>query len=273
VRALVRATTSGDKLEALRSAGAEMYTGDLKDTGSITAACAGVNAVISTASSTLSRQPGDSIQSVDTQGQVNLVEAAKNAGVDRFVFVSFRRPADLAFPLADAKTSVEKAIADLNFTIIQASFFMEVWLSPALGFDYGAGAARIYGSGTEPISWVFFRDVAGMCAIALRHTDAERQVIGFGGPEPVSPIEVVARAEHITGNRFRVEHVPEEALLSQRNTVTDPMEKSSAALTSSMPVETQSTWSRSWRSMERSDHPERLPSGGVKRSTRGTAHS
>jgi uncharacterized protein YbjT (DUF2867 family) len=65
VRALVRATSSKEKIEALRSSGVELCVGDLKEPLSIVDACRGVDAVISTASSTLSRQPGDSIHFVD----------------------------------------------------------------------------------------------------------------------------------------------------------------------------------------------------------------
>src|SRR5204863_527319 len=175
---------------------------DLKDPDSIVAACRDVNAVISTASSTLSRQPGDSIESVDADGQLNLVNAAKAANVGRFLFVSFRRP-HRPFPLGDAKRKVENAVTSLNFTVIQASWFMEVWLSPALGFDYANAAARIYGPGTSPISWVSFRDVAEICAAAVRHPKAERKTIEFGGPEALSPLEVVARFEKIGGRPFR----------------------------------------------------------------------
>ena len=68
VRALVRVSSSAEKIDSLRSAGAELCIGDLKDPESIAAACRGVDAVISTASSTLSRQQGDSIASVDGAG-------------------------------------------------------------------------------------------------------------------------------------------------------------------------------------------------------------
>ncbi len=230
VRALVRATSLKEKVEALRSSGAESCTGDLKDPASLAAACRGIDAVISTASSTLSRQPGDSIESVDAAGQLNLVSAAKAANVGPFLFVSFRRPAGVSFPLAGAKQQVENAIQGLNFTIIQASWFMEVWLSPALGFDYANATARIYGAGTSPISWVSFRDVAEMCALGLRHRAAERKTIEFGGPEPLSPLEVVARFEKISGRRFQIEHIPESALLSQFEAATDSLQKSFAAL-------------------------------------------
>src|ERR1051325_7498044 len=199
VRALVRPTSSPERIEVLQSSGAELAVGDLKDSQSIVNACRGVDAVISTASSTLSRQTGDSIESVDAGGQLKVVRAARQAGVDRFVFLSFRRPSGLSSPLGDAKQDVENAISSMNFTTIQASWFMEVWLSPALGFDYANATARIYGTGTNPISWVSFRDVAEMCALALGNAAAERKTIEFGGPEALSPLEVAARFETIAG--------------------------------------------------------------------------
>src|SRR5215471_18409356 len=226
VRALVRATSSKEKVEALRRSGVEMCVGDLKEPQSIAAACRGVNAVISTASSTLTRQPGDSIQSVDAAGQLNLVNAAKEANVGRFLFVSFRRTPGISFPLGDAKAQVEHAVTSLDFTVIQASWFMEVWLSPALGFDYANRAARIYGPGTRPISWVSFHDVAEICAVALRHPAATRKTIEFGGPEALTPLEVVASFERIGGRPFQLEHVSESTLLSQFEGATDPLQKS-----------------------------------------------
>jgi uncharacterized protein YbjT (DUF2867 family) len=230
VRALVRTTSSTEKIALLRGCGAEVCVGDLKDPDSLAGACRGVNAVISTASSTLSRQAGDSIESVDDMGQLHLVEAAKSAGISRFVFVSFRRPAGISFPLADAKARVEHAITDLNFTTIQASWFMEVWLSPALGFDYLNASARIYGPGTSPVSWVSFLDVAEMCVLALRHPAAERRTIEFGGPDALSPLEVVARFEDIGGKPFKLEHIPEEVLRAQFEEAANSMQKSFAAL-------------------------------------------
>jgi uncharacterized protein YbjT (DUF2867 family) len=230
VRALVRGTSSKERIAALQSSGVELCVADLKDPDSIAAACRGVNAVISTASSTLSRQAGDSIESVDAVGQLNLVKIAASFKVERFLFVSFRRLPAISSPLGEAKEAVEKAIATLNFTTIQASWFMEVWLSSALGFDYANATARIYGPGTAPISWVSYRDVAEMCAVALRHPAAERTTIEFGGPEALSPLEVVARFERIGGRPFKLEHVPEPVLRSQFQEATDSMQKSFAAL-------------------------------------------
>ena len=230
VRALVRATASTEKIDVLRSEGVELSIGDIKEPQSIGDACRGVDAVISTASSTLSRQPGDSIRSVDADGQLNVVKAAREANVRRFLFVSFRRTPGLSYPLSEAKAQVESAIRSFDFTILQASWFMQVWLSPALGFDYANAAARIYGPGTSPISWVSADDVAEMCALALRHPAASRKIIEFGGPEALTPLEVVSRFERIGGRTFRLENVPEPALRAQFEAATDPMQKSFAGL-------------------------------------------
>jgi NADH dehydrogenase len=69
VRALVRQTSDQTKVAELESLNIEIARGDLKDPATLAAACGGVNALISTASSTLSRQDGDSIQTVDLEGQ------------------------------------------------------------------------------------------------------------------------------------------------------------------------------------------------------------
>ncbi|HMC84822.1 MAG TPA: NmrA family NAD(P)-binding protein, partial [Chitinophagaceae bacterium] len=72
VKALVRPASDNAKVKALQLMGVETREGDLKNDASIKKALDGVDYVISTASSTLSRQEGDSIESVDDIGQLNL---------------------------------------------------------------------------------------------------------------------------------------------------------------------------------------------------------
>jgi uncharacterized protein YbjT (DUF2867 family) len=230
VRALVRRTSNPDKVNALRSLGCELTTGDLKDPPQIQTACQGISALISTASSTLSRQQGDSIESVDLQGQLALVDAARSAGVSRVIYVSFRDDRTVQYPLTQAKRSVERAIANLDFTSIQASYFMEVWLSPALGFDYMHSRARIYGNGTKPISWVSYRDVAEFCIAPLLRSVASRSVLAVGGPEAISPLDVVRIFEEESGGRFEIESIPEEKLREQLDSANDSLEKSFAGI-------------------------------------------
>jgi len=231
VRALVRATSNPERIASLRGLGAEVVEGDLKDPASLEAACRGATAAISTASATISRQAGDSIESVDRQGQLNLIDAAERAGVKQFVLISFPN-IDISFPLQSAKRAVEDRLrrGRLTYTILQPTCFMEVWLSPALGFDPAHGAAQIHGSGHNKISWISFQDVAQFAVAALDNDRAAQAIIKLGGPHAMSPLEVVHLAEQLTGKAITVQHVPEDALRAQQSAATDPLQQSFAAL-------------------------------------------
>ena len=231
VRALVRETSNPEKIARLTGLGAEVVLGDLKDPASLEAACRGVRAVVSTVSSTLSRQEGDSIESVDRQGQLNLIDAAEAAGVEQFVLISFPG-IDIGFPLQSAKRAVEDRLrkGQMKYTILQPTFLTEVWLSPALGFDPAQGRARIYGGGHNKISWISFQDVARFAGAALDNPRAANAVIKLGGPEALSPLDIVKLVEQVAGKSIVVEHVPEEALRAQHGAATDSLQQSFAAL-------------------------------------------
>jgi uncharacterized protein YbjT (DUF2867 family) len=117
---------------------------------------------------TLSHQAGDSIETVDLQGELSLVEAAKAAGVRRFVFVSFPPFAE-DFPLNRAKRAVEVRLkaSGLEYTILWPTFFSEVWLSPALGFDAANAKARVFGLGQNRLRWISYLDVAAFVAACV----------------------------------------------------------------------------------------------------------
>lgn len=231
VRALVRETSNLEKVARLRELGAEVVRGDLKDRASLETACRSVSAVVSTASSTLSRQEGDSIESVDRQGQLNLIEAAEEAGVKHFVLISFPN-VDIDFPLQSAKRAVEDRLrrGRMTYTILQPTFFTEVWLSPALGFDPAHATVQIYGGGHNKISWISFQDVAKFAVTALDNPKATNAVIKLGGPDPLSPLEVVRLAEQAVGKKVVVQHVPEEALRAQHGAAADSLQQSFAGL-------------------------------------------
>ncbi len=232
VRALVRRGADAAKVNALQKAGADLYYGDLKDSGSLAGACKDVKAVISTASSTFSRLEGDSIESVDRDGQASLIDAAKEAGVDHFVFVSFRYEPNVDHPLKAAKRYVEERLkkSGMAYTILKASCFMEIWLSPAVGFDVAAGKARVYGQGVNKLSWISCQDVARFAAAAVSEPAFRNQVLEIGGPEALSPLEVIRAFEAAGGPEITVEHVPEAALLQIFDQAADSLEKTFAGL-------------------------------------------
>ena len=103
----------------------------------------------------------------------------------------------------------------MAFTILRPSYFMEMWLGPALGWDLAGGSARLLGSGEQRVNWISAHDVAAALVACVDNPDAHGQTIELGGPEALSPLEVIRLAESITNREIAVEHVPVEALEQQ----------------------------------------------------------
>ena len=231
VRALARRTADRGRLKTLEASGCQMAWGDLKDAASLAKACMGVEAVISTASSTLSRQEGDSIESVDRLGQIALVQAAKAAGVQHFTFFGLMKEYGDS-PLINAKLAFEEAVVNsgMSWTNFVGNFFMEVWFSPPLGFDYVNHKAVIYGDGRNPSSWVSYRDIAEMAVRAHETDKACNRRFMAGGPEALSPLDVVKIFEQASGRTFHVEHIATDVLQKQFESAVDPLAKTFAGL-------------------------------------------
>lgn len=232
VRALVRKTSDPSAVAGLREIGAEIVEGDLREPASLAGACRGAASVVSTVTTTRSRQAGDSLSATDEQGQLALVEAAEAAGVDKFVYVSFSGGIGADDALTHAKRTVEQRLARsrMRWTVLRPTYFMEAWLGPALGFDFPNARATIYGSGENRISWISLGDVAAFAVMALDDSATDNQMIELGGPEALSPLEVVQIFEEIGSRPFEIQHVPEEALRAQETGATDPMERAFATL-------------------------------------------
>lgn len=228
---LVRKTAAEEKKKALKQWGVKLVEGDLKDKTSIKKALQGINTVISTASSTFSRQDGDSIQTVDNEGQSNLLDEATAAGIKQFIFISFVFTPE-GFPLQTAKERAEKKLiaSGMTYTILKPSFFMEAWLSPAVGFDFPNAKAAIYGEGKNKISWISIPDVAAFAVAAVESPSAKNKTIVIGGPDALSPLEVVAIFEKASDRKFELQHVPVEALRGQKSAAQDDMGKTFASL-------------------------------------------
>jgi uncharacterized protein YbjT (DUF2867 family) len=234
VRGLVRETTDPAKVSKLQSLGVETVQGDVRDRASLDRACQGVTAVVSTVSSMpFSYQAGvNDIQTTDLDGITNLIEAAKANQVSHFTFISFTGNPGIDFPLQSAKRIVEQRLKDsgLTYTILRPSFFMEVWLSPAVGFDAANAKTVIYGSGQAVISWISVKDVAQFAAASLDHPAAKNVTIDLGGPVAISPLDVVRLFELTNDCSFEKQMVPEDALQAQHQAATEPMQQSFSAL-------------------------------------------
>ena len=212
---------------------------DLKDPASVATACRGADTVISTVSTTLS--PGS--RGTASGGWTGTAswpwsDAARAAGVRHFVYLSYARlDDDDPCPLAAAKRAVEghlKAGAGrgapgrMTFTILRPTFFMDVWLGPALGFDVAGGHVTVYGSGQAGVSWVALGDVAQFAVEAVDNPEARDASIDLGGPRALSYADVIALAERLRSRWLEVRFVPEADLEARRAVAPDALARSFA---------------------------------------------
>jgi uncharacterized protein YbjT (DUF2867 family) len=213
-RALVRPHTDASALERL---GAEIFRGDLRDPATLPAAVTGVQTVISTANA-ISRVLGGktdlTLRDVDDRGNANLVRAAEEAGVERFVFLSFSAAILAAStPFADAKLATERRLRDssMHEVIVRPDAYQEVQLSPLAGFDWPNRSVTIFGKGDAPAAYVAVDDVAEAVVRLAMAPDPPR-LVEFGGPEAMTRNQAADALERALGAPVRRRHVPRAAL-------------------------------------------------------------
>jgi len=208
VRILVRAQSTYQSLE---EAGAQPVLGDLKDRASLAAACTGVDVVITTATAVL-RGGADTLQTVDIEGNRNLIETAQAAGVKQFIFVSAYGVAeDSPVPVFQAKAKSEASLraSGLPYTILAPPAFLEVWLPMVVLGPLQAGQpVSLIGAGQCKHSFISTNDVAAFTTAAIGHPAAMNQYLPIGGPEALSWRDVVATCERVLGQSITIQSLP-----------------------------------------------------------------
>ena len=219
VRVLVRRDSPSSQLvqrglatsaETLIETGAQPVHGDLRDRASLDAALEGVETVISTANSAL-RGGADNPQSVDLDGNRNLIEGARDAGVEHFVFVSLLGAApDHPAPFLRAKGQSEASLREsgMGYTILAPTAFMELWASMVVGMPALQGQpVTLVGEGRRRHSFVSNRNVAAFAVNAVDNPAALNRHLAIGGPEALTWREVVATYERALERSIPVKFV------------------------------------------------------------------
>lgn len=222
VRALVR-----DPQKAA-SLGCELVEGDMTDAASLRRAVEGVEAVVHLVAVRQGKE--EKFQRVMVQGGRDLLDAAKEAGVKRFLLMSAlgasEENKDLV-PYYRAKWDVEQLVSSsgIDHVIFRPSFIF--------GRDGGiiptfrqlvklAPVTPVIGSGERRIQPLWVDDMAAYFVKALDLQAATNRSFEVGGPEAVTWNEFWARFREALGVRHRPTiHVPiglmrVNALLTER---------------------------------------------------------
>ena len=218
VRALVRDPARATRLAAW---GVELASGDVTDPASLRAASEGVDAVVHLVAIIRGR-PAE-FERVMSAGTRNLVAAAQEAGVRRFVLASAlgldERSKD-AVPYFAAKWEMERAVREsgLEHVIFRPSF--------VFGRDGGvlptfvrlaryAPVTPIVGPGRQRLQPIWVEDLAEYYARALTEPAAASRTFEVGGPEAGSWNEFWERLKRVLGVRRPSLHVPFGAMRLQ----------------------------------------------------------
>jgi NADH dehydrogenase len=191
----------------LLAAGAEPVYGDMKDRASLDPAMRGVETVITTANSAL-RGGDDNPMTVELQGNKNLIDAAKAAGVEHFIFVSILGyDPDSPNPFFAGKSKTEEYLINsgMHYTILAPGIFAEVWFGMVLGMPLMNNApVTLVAPASHRHTFVSSRDVAAYAVAAVDHPSARDKRIPIGGPEALSWQDVVAKASGVLGRPLEV---------------------------------------------------------------------
>jgi NADH dehydrogenase len=207
VRAMSR---TPEKLAELAALGAQVVAGDVRNPASLAEACRRVDAVLA-AEHAFNSMRANTSRAVDGAGNLALVEAARAAGVGRFVLMSIvGARADHPVDTFRYKYEVEQRLkaSGMSYSIVRGTAFMELWLS-IIGDPVARGKpAMIFGRGANPVNFVSVEDAASFVMIALRDPAAHGLTINAAGPENLSLTQVAETVGRVTGRPVQARHIP-----------------------------------------------------------------
>jgi uncharacterized protein YbjT (DUF2867 family) len=213
VRCLVRDPASRSA-QTLAAWDCELVRGDMTDTASLHAAAAGCDVVVHLVAIRQGR--AEQFRLVMEQGTADLLAAAREAGVRRFVLMSAlgtsEQTKDLV-PYYHSKWEMERMVSGsgLEHVIFRPSFVFarDGGILPTFRrLARITPVTPVIGSGRQRIQPVWIDDVAAYFAGSVDKPEAAGRVFELGGPDVVSWNEFWERLKRALGIRRPSVHVP-----------------------------------------------------------------
>jgi NADH dehydrogenase len=192
--------------------------GDVRDAPALREAMQGVDVVINAVqfpgSPIENRRKGWTFEEVDLKGTRHQVDAAEDAGVKRFVYVSGVGASKFAEQhWYRYKWEAEKYVEDsgMQWVVVRPTWVYgpdDASLNRLLGFAKRLPFVPIFGNGDQSMQPVFIDDVGRVLADAALAPEAANQVFELGGPEVMSMNEVIRTALEVRGKKRALLHQP-----------------------------------------------------------------
>lgn len=220
VRALVRPGSDASRLEA---GGVQIARGDMLDVWSVLRAMEGVDAVITSAAGYTRHRKGDTPE-IDTLGNANLVEAANQTGIRRFVLTSILT-CDQVPQVSHFwhKKLTEDRLEQLGvpFVALRPGAFLDQ-ITRFGGDPITKGRLTWLGSPRVPLTFVLTADLAGYLAEAVDLPGLEGRHIDIGWDRTLGMQDVADIVGKLTGRTIRIRSVP-AGLLRAAGTLLAPV--------------------------------------------------
>jgi len=214
VKCLVR---NPQKAAFLKEWGADLVIGNLTKPETISKALEGVTEIIDAA--TTRATDTARIKTVDWTGKVRLIQAAEQAEIKRFIFISILNSEKYPnVPLMDIKCCTEKFLAQtsLNYTILKPCGFFQNLISE-YAIPLLESQTIWVGAEDSPIAYMSTQDIAKFAVKALSATGASRQSFPVVGAKAWSPSEILRQCERFSGRTARTARMPLGAVRFARN--------------------------------------------------------
>ena len=211
VRALAR---NRDALARL-SPDAEIAPVDLREVPKLTAACRGVDQIVATANNNMGTGP-NSPSRVDLAAYQNLCAAARNTGVRRLIYVSYRGVSqDALVDIFRIKWYIEDAIrrSGVPHVMLRPTAFMDVWIDQIFAKGIREkGVTTIFGDGNAVANYIAVDDVAEFAVKILGRPDVVNEAVDAGGPSNLSQNALATLVERRLKASGKRRHIPVAAM-------------------------------------------------------------
>ncbi len=198
----------------------QIVLGDVRDPASLAAAAAGVDVVVSAVHG-FGGPGGVTPASVDRDGNIHLIEAARVVGADVVLMSVIGAAPDSPLELFRMKHAAETALSasGVPSTIVRAAAFLELWIDLLRRTAGRSKRPLVFGRGHNPINFVSVRDVAALVEHVVTDPASRAQTLQIGGPDNLTLDQLARMVAADLGANATPRHVPPAALRAMAATV------------------------------------------------------